>query len=196
MAILSLSDSTSQSLVRGLQNRSPVAWSRIAKIYSPLILHWMAQMQVPVADREDMCQEVLTAVIQYGARFRQLKPTASFRSWLWTISKRCVQHNRRDPHRLTTLDAQQLAEFVNSPLEDEPEQSAEISNHMLHAAKTIVQDSVNPKTWDIFEDAIAEELSFEAIAERYETTTANVRQIKFRLTARIRDLLELSDDAS
>ena len=64
MAILSLSDSTSQSLVRGLQNRSPVAWSRIAKIYSPLILHWMAQMQVPVADREDMWQEVLTAVIQ------------------------------------------------------------------------------------------------------------------------------------
>ncbi|TWU56835.1 RNA polymerase sigma factor SigX [Rubripirellula tenax] len=196
MATFATSDSTSQSLVRGLQNRCPVAWSRIATIYSPLILHWTAQMQVPAADREDVCQEVLTAVIQYGARFRQLKPTSSFRSWLWTITHRCVQHIRRDPHRLTTLDAQQLADFVNSPLEDEPEHSPEIANRMLFAAKTIVQNSVNPRTWDIFQDAIAEELSFEAIADRYETTTANVRQIKFRLTARIRDLLELTDDAS
>jgi RNA polymerase sigma-70 factor, ECF subfamily len=184
-----------------------MAWARIAEVYSPLIIHWCSRLGLNEHDCHDCCQQILLVVIRYGASFRKENEGDRFRKWLWTVTRREVQRFKSAPSRLPTSDAAMLAVSVC----DIPTSDSSIDNHyfpwgdtpvdnrvsseVILRALQIVRNSCREQTWDIFMAAISDEMSLDAIASRFSTTTGNVRQIKFRLLARLRDLLELTDDA-
>lgn len=84
--------STSTTLLVQIRNGNPVAWSRFAGIYSPLIRHWCKKPggKLTRTDRQDITQEVLAKVAKSIERFDETREGRSFRAWLRTITQRTI----------------------------------------------------------------------------------------------------------
>lgn len=197
MPTLDLTDSTSQSLLNGLRLGAPVAWSRVATVYGPLIMQWCKRWGLSHHDREDTCQAVLASVVRYGATFNKSKPGDQFRKWLFIVTRNHVIKQQTSRHRMTAIDAQTLSQLLadEHAMCDDPHDSQEVLNELHRRAIQIVRDSCLPENWDIFMAAIAKELSYEEIARRFGTTVGNVRVIRSRYAKKLHNLLELTGDA-
>ncbi len=196
MSRVSFEDSTSKSLLNGLRVGDPVAWARVSTIYGPLILGWGKRFGLPRPDCEDLCQSVLISVIRYGEGFKKDKPNYGFRIWLFTVTRREIIKQQTSKQRLPTIDSQTISELVRDEAaqRDDPADPPEVLNELYRRAVKIVKDSCLAENWEIFMLAIAADLDYEEIARRYGTTTGNVRTIRCRYIAKLRGLLELTDD--
>ncbi len=198
MSLSVADESTSKSLLAGLRVAEPIAWVRVAKVYGPLIEHWCRRSRLAEHEIGDVTNEVLIKVITKTAEFRRNRPRDSFRGWLWKVTRNQMIEAYRNSRRFATLDNRQLAEIADADgfTPDEPPEVANPIPEAVREAMEIVRQSVTSRTWAIFMLSVAEERSNLDIAEQFETTEANVRQIKWRISARIRDTLELTDDSA
>ncbi len=73
-----------------MQARDPEAWRRLIAIYTPLIYGWCRQCGLQAEDAADIGQEVFSAVAGNREGFCGEGPNASFRGWLWTITRNNV----------------------------------------------------------------------------------------------------------
>lgn len=196
MPRVSFENSTSQSLLDGLRVGDPVAWARVSMVYGPLIMGWGKRFGLSREDCDDICQSVLMNVIRYGKGFKKDKPNCGFRIWLFTVTRREIIKQQTNKQRLSTIDAETLSELVGDEAaqRDEPDDPPEVLNELFRRAIKIVKDSCLAENWEIFMLAIAADLDYEEIARRYGTTTGNVRTIRCRYIAKLRGLLELTDD--
>lgn len=190
-------ESTSKSLLAGLRMGDPVAWARVSTVYGPLIMYWCQQLGLPRHDRDDICQSVLISVGQYGKNFCKAKPGDGFRKWLFTVTRNEVIKQQTNPHRLPSIDGQSLATLIHAQETDEDDcaDPPEVLSELLRRALEVVKNSSRSENWEIFLAAVSEQLSYEEIASRYGTTVGNVRTIRCRYLARLRDVLELTDDS-
>ncbi len=197
MQTIEFEESTSKSLLAGLRMGDPVAWARVSTVYGPLIMHWGQQLGLPRHDRDDICQSVLISVGQYGKSFCKAKPGDGFRKWLYTVTRNEVIKQQTSPHRLPSIDSQSLATLIHAQetAEDDCADPPDVLNELLRRAIEVVKNSCRPENWEIFLLTIAGQLSYEEIASRYGKTVGNVRTIRCRYVARLRDVLELTDDS-
>src|ERR1700683_3329399 len=79
--------STPSSLLAGLRATDPLAWRRLAELYAPLVFHWCRGQGLQANDAEDVVQEVFLVIHQRICDFRRVTPEASFRGWLWGITR-------------------------------------------------------------------------------------------------------------
>src|SRR5688572_4263442 len=79
--------STSSSLIDRVQARDAEAWRRLAHIYGPLVYRWTQKAGLQESDAADVSQEVFRAVASHVTEFRRDRPDATFRGWLWTITR-------------------------------------------------------------------------------------------------------------
>jgi RNA polymerase sigma-70 factor (ECF subfamily) len=94
------SGSISSSLLERVRARDPQAWERLACLYGPLVYGWARQQGLQDADAGDVVQEVFGTVAARIADFRRDGPGASFRGWLWTITRNKLgDHFRRRASR-------------------------------------------------------------------------------------------------
>src|SRR5437870_1065787 len=116
--------STSPSLLEGLWRREPGAWERLATLYGPLVYGWCRGKGLQVRDAEDVVQEVFLTVAARVGEFRHDQENATFRGWLWTITRHKLgDWLRRQKNQETAIggtDAQQL--MLQTPA-DEPSDS-------------------------------------------------------------------------
>src|SRR5262249_47472275 len=80
-------DATSPTLVEGLQRGDAGAWERLARLYGPLVYAWCRRAGLQVADAEDVLQDVFVTVAARIGGFRHGGEQATFRGWLWTITR-------------------------------------------------------------------------------------------------------------
>ena len=189
-----LSSSTSSGLIELVKRRDSDAWRRLARLYTPLVYRWARECRLQENDAADVVQEVFLAVASHIENFCHDQPQASFRGWLWTITRNQVRlHYRRVKNRPEVTggsDAnylmQQQPEFIDSA--GEP---VDFDSHasLVHRAAQLIEQDFQPQTWQAFWRAVVGGESMVEIAADLGISPAAVRQAKYRVLCRLQDEL-------
>jgi RNA polymerase sigma-70 factor (ECF subfamily) len=193
----SLSTSTSSSLLERVRGRDGDAWTRLARLYTPLVYRWARQSGLQASDAADVAQEVFLAVAGHIQTFDHRLPNATFRGWLWTITRNQVRlfHRKRQgrPAARGGTDAQRLLAEQPEPLDDDSmaeSNDVDAKKSLVHRALELIRQDFQQQTWQAFlRFAMAGQSAVE-IAEELGMTPAAVRQAKYRVLSRLHDELE------
>ena len=187
-------DSTSKSLIAGLQAGEAFAWARTAELYGPLIYTWCERFGVDDSTANDVTQTVLLTVIEKAVNFRKERPSDSFKAWLWTVTRHELLRLVRLRNRDQSLPGE-ILEQLNATESGEPPNTPDAYQRLVERAMRVVQNSCQPKTWEIFLASIYSRRSAADVAAEFQTSPQNVRKIRSVYLAKLRDLLELTNDA-
>jgi len=186
--------STSTGLIARVREREPDAWRRLARIYTPLVYRWARQCNLQSSDAADVAQEVFSAVARNIENFRHDHPDASFRGWLWTITRNQVRlHYRRSKDRPEARGGS-TANFLldQHPEEDEPSEADALRDEsgLVHRAVHQIRGDFQPRTWQAFWRTAVDEAPAAEVGAELGMTPAAVRQAKYRVLCRLQAELE------
>jgi RNA polymerase sigma-70 factor (ECF subfamily) len=194
-ALASSESSSGLSLAVRLQDGSVDAWRELVDLYGPLIESWCRQAGVPPASRADIAQEVLLAVHRGIAKFNPGHPRATFRGWLWTITRNAVLQSRRSPEPEGAGGSTALARLAEVPelclssYEEAPPSDSNDTAALIARALDQIRPEVEEQTWAAFwNTAVMGHSATEAAADLGMTPMA-VRQAKSRVLRRLRKQL-------
>jgi RNA polymerase sigma-70 factor (ECF subfamily) len=183
--------STSASLLDQVRRGDQEAWNRFAAIYVPLVYRWARQAGLQENDAKDVSQEVFLSVVKNLSAFRKEEADQSLRAWLRTITKNSVIDNFRRKKR-------QIGESWVSRAEpewqgDETDEAAaerEAERRLLlRRAFETVQVDFEPTTWQMFWQAVVEEIPAAEVAARQGVSAWAVYKARSRVLARVREVL-------
>lgn len=183
-----------------MQAHEEDAWNRFCDVYSPLVFGWIRKAGVPELDAEDIVQEVFRAVFRGVDKFRRERAEDTFRGWLLTVTRNEIRawYRRGQKHLATGEGGTEanarllkLADWVDSDEESEAVLRDPTSEQELlrRAAESIKQD-FEPKTWQAFWRCTVDGHAAIDVAKDLQMTSGAVRQAKFRILARLREVLE------
>ena len=182
---------TSPSLIQQVADRDPEAWRRLTELYGPLIFHWCRKQGLGEHDAADVLQDVFASVARAVDGF-ELRPGATFRGWLWTITRNQIRDWFRRRARQTqaaggTAAWQQLADVAES-LSDDPDEFTEPSemNALFRRGLELVRCEFEERTWQIFWQAFLQTQPNSDVSEQFEITENAVRHAKLRVLRKLR----------
>lgn len=184
--------SSGLSLAIRLRDGSADAWRELVDLYGPLVDHWCSQAGLSASTRADIGQDVFLAVHRGIERFDATGPRATFRGWLWTITRNAVLQwrRRREPEGRggSTAEAQlaQIPDLWESASIDEPPSTADETASLLRRALRQIRPNVEPHTWNAFWNTAVLGQSAPDVADELGLTPAAVRQAKSRMLRRLR----------
>ncbi len=194
--------SLSTSLLDRVQEMRPDAWARMVNVFSPIVYRWARKAGLNGEDSADVVQDVFIAVARNIGTFERQKQSASFRSWLATITRNRVKDyfKKRLNHRGGIGGTEALQQFQNVPdpetysmSEQELEKSislATLDQRLPIRVLEIVKSDCDPKTWQAFWLTTVMHDSAKDVAERLGMTVGSVYQAKSRILARLRKRME------
>lgn len=185
--------SSGLSLAERLRSGSASAWHDLVTLYGPLLDRWCRTANVPSHAVADIAQDVFLSAFQGLARFDSRRPDATFRGWLWTITRsRIVEYHRRQKGRQAAVGGSTAQQIIQSvidplPLEDptEPDQAAAL----LHRALEQIRGEFTASSWDYFWRATVLGHPTDLIAREHQVTPGAVRQARSRILRRLRSQL-------
>lgn len=190
--------STSASLIHRVKARDPDAWNRLSDLYGPMTYRWIRQCGLQPQDAADIVQNVFVAVAQHVDRYSSAEPQSTFRGWLWTITRNAVRdfhrYQAKRPQAEGGSDAQarfqQLPETLD-PNCDDPDRYTgfDVAASLTHQALKLIQDDFEPRTWAAFWRMTIDEQPAAEIGQALGISTKAVRQAKYRVLCRLRELL-------
>lgn len=148
-------DDTSLSLLERLQHHpGESAWREMVELYTPLLDDWLKRLRLQSADREDVIQESLTAVLRHLETF-QHGGQGSFRAWLRAVVANRVREfwHRRGKAPQATGDSY-LAELLQQL--ESPDTSlgrvwdAEHDRYLVHRMLVRIRPQFAPPTLEAF----------------------------------------------
>jgi RNA polymerase sigma-70 factor (ECF subfamily) len=184
--------SSGLSLAIRLRDGSTDALRELVDLYGPLVDSWCAQAGLAASSRADIGQEVFLAVHRNIARFDATGPRATFRGWLWTITRNAMLQSRRrrqpEGRGGSTAAAQlgQLPDVWGGASVDEPPSTADTTASLLRRALMQIRPTVEPQTWNAFWNTAVLGRSAPDVADELGITPAAVRQAKSRMLRRLR----------
>ncbi len=187
--------SSGLSLAVRLNGGSTQAWRELVELYGPLIENWCRRFGVAETARADIGQDVFLAVHRGIGSFDPKHPKATFRGWLWTITRNAVLQWRRksEPAGTGGSTAQsRLAEICESWEHSDSEVPMADSNDtatLISRALEQIRPQIAEQTWNAFwHTTVLGQTATEAAAELHLTAMA-VRQAKSRVLRRLRKQL-------
>ncbi len=87
--------STSVSLLERVQHGDGDAWKMLAQVYGPVVYGWARRAGCQSADAADVMQETFVAVSRAIGGFDHEIVDATFRGWLWTITRNKIRDQAR-----------------------------------------------------------------------------------------------------
>jgi RNA polymerase sigma-70 factor (ECF subfamily) len=193
------SSATCASLIARARTQEANAWNELIDLYGPLIAHWCYRCNLDSHSVADCVQDVFAAVASSLDTYQSTKDSGGFRSWLWTItSNKIKDFFRRNRHRVAASGGssafarlQLIPDAISESIpEDEP--SSEIQLHELVArGLNQVRAEFKPRTWQIFERTVIDQLPTASVAAEFGIQASAVRQIRSRVLRRLR--LQLGD---
>jgi len=93
------SPSTSFTLLQRVRALDPEAWHALSRLYGPLVYRWARQSGLQPQDASDVAQNVFVSILRGISRFSLEGPEATFRGWLWTITRNAVREFARRQSR-------------------------------------------------------------------------------------------------
>lgn len=190
-----LADGTSSSLIARVQRRDAEAWEVLARLYGPLVYAWARQRSLQDQDAADVVQEVFQSVARAIDRFDDGQPGSTFRGWLWTITRNAIRQHARVRARQAVAvggtDAQQRMQALPQATDDDREPDPPAGRSALvHRALRLIRDEFEPATWQAFWSMTIDGRAAGEVAEELRLTPGAVRQAKYRVLCRLRELLE------
>lgn len=193
------SGGTRASLLARVCERDSEAWNELVELYGPLVAYWCQHSQLDGHATADCVQDVFLAVHRKVEAYHPQSTNGSFRAWLWTITRNKVRDHLRKSHwpapgGTTALgNLQQLSDPRERPnvhdlSDDEPSGPDELRSLVTRALGQIKVEFTS-RTWAIFERSLIDQLPTPLVAEQFQVTTANVRQIRSRILRRLREQL-------
>ena len=194
-AVASSESSSGLSLAARLHGGSPDAWRELVDLYGPLIDNWCRQAGVAEAARADIGQEVFLAVYRGIASFDPGHPRATFRGWLWTITRNAVLQWRRRNEPAGTGGSTALARLSEIPdpwgegESDAPPADSNDTANLISRALDQIRPEVEDHTWNAFWNTAVLGQSATEVALELGMTSMAVRQAKSRVLRRLRKQL-------
>jgi RNA polymerase sigma-70 factor, ECF subfamily len=140
-----------------------------------------------------VAQEVFTAVARSIERFRHDHPDATFRGWLWTITRNQIRlHYRRAQQRPAAQGGSTanllLAEHAVDEGPNEPG-GFNTEASLVHRAVQLVRSDFQPQTWQAFWRMVVDGRSAGEVGAELGMTPSAVRQAKYRVLCRLQEEL-------
>lgn len=185
------SGSTSTGLIDRVRQQDADAWQRLARLYTPLVYRWARQCKLQSSDAADVAQEVFAAVARSIDSFRHDHSEASFRGWLWTITRNQIRlHYRRGKDRPAARGGS-TANLVlhQQPEDDGPSEPADFADEtsLVHRAVQLLKSDFQPQTWQAFWRMVVDGIPAAEVGAELGMTPAAVRQAKYRVLCRLQE---------
>lgn len=192
----STGSSSGLSLAVRLANGSAGAWQELVDLYGPLIDSWCRRAGLPDAARADVGQEVFLAVHRSIERFDASRTGATFRGWLWTITRNAVAQWQRRGEATGRggstgqhFFAELAAPFGEYGSSEEPTTTVAETTALLRRALEQIRPTVEATTWAAFWNTTVMGQSAPDVAQQLGLTPAAVRKAKSRMLQRLRQQL-------
>jgi RNA polymerase sigma-70 factor (ECF subfamily) len=191
--------SSGLSLAIRLQQDSNSAWCELVELYGPLVESWSAKAGLVATAREDVAQEVFLSVHRSIHRFDPTLPGATFRGWLWRITRNAILKSlaRPGPRAVGGSTANAGLAAIPDPWPDateiDPPTDPSETTLLLQRAIAQIKPRIEPQTWQAFwRTSVLGQTSAEA-ATTLGMTRAAVRKAKSRTLHRLRQQLGDAD---
>ncbi len=187
--------STSASLLVRVQANDPEAWTRLVKLYGPVVYRWARGAGLQPSDAADVTQDVFEAVTTHIGRFSHARPADTFRGWLWTVARNRIRdfyRDRRDhEHAAGGTDARrQLEQLAERP----PDSNSDIGSAELGGVRRrvieLVRQEFDARTWTAFWRSAIEGDRPADVADDLGVTVWAVYKARARVLQRLRIELE------
>lgn len=183
---------TSVSLLERLQQEpNDASWQRLVQLYQPLIETWLRRYLVPLADADDLVQEVLAVVVRELAHFDHNGRPGAFRSWVRQITVRRLRDFWRARHyrpeatgETDFLDKLAQLEDPHSGLSQQWNQDHD--RHVIRQLMELIRDEFQPTTWLAFEGVMLLGQRPAEVAARLGISANAVLLAKSRILHRLR----------
>jgi len=194
--------SASPSLIGRAVAGDATAWQRLIQIYGPLVYAWGRRHGLPPHDAADVTQETFWAVATSIARFDGTRPGATFRGWLWTITRNKaadLARGAQDPcdgrggstnmERIQAVadDAWASSSYeASTPAAD----AAADRKAVVRRAIALIRSSFEPTTWQAFWRTVIDGQSPDEVAEELSLSRWAVYKARSRVLHRLRTELQ------
>jgi len=189
----SLTGSTSSSLIRRVKAHDQAAWQRLVRLYGPLVDSWIRRSNVQAADRQDLFQDVFTAVFHGIAGFRKDLPGDTFRGWLRVVTRhKVIDHFRRcstETPGIGGSDIWRKLEAIPFPEEDSDAEADAVQDLRLRALG-MIQAEFEVRTWQMFWRVVVGCEPASEVAADCGVSPSAVRLAKSRVLRRLREELD------
>lgn len=165
----------------------------MVQLYGPLIYGWCRRVGRQPADAADATQDVLVSVSRDLHRFDPHAAGATFRGWLWTITRRrLADQTRRHARRVEQADGSlaDVAEEVAFGPEEPPTGAAEDRAAVTSRAVAMLRDQFEDSTWNAFWATVAEGRQPAEVAESLGLSRWAVYKARARVLQRLREELD------
>ena len=142
------------SLIERLKRPSEMdAWSEFASIYQPLIVDICRNKGLQHADANDVAQEVLSRVSKSIGKFDSEKTGATFRGWLYRITRNLTvdffRRRNKDPLK-NAVASDEFQDLVDPTADESLEFQLGFQKQLFLVVAQSVESQVQPKTWSAF----------------------------------------------
>ncbi|MFK7819077.1 MAG: RNA polymerase sigma factor [Planctomycetaceae bacterium] len=191
-----VSPPTSATLLGKIGENDQEAWERFVRLYGPLVYNWCRNAGLQAADGADVVQIVLQTVMTKIQSFDPGRKSAgAFRSWLWGITRHRILDHFRNKGKGTPGIGGSDANIRLARLEQEPNEPESVSGTtarqlLLKSAIEILRAEFDPRTWQAFWRMAVDGNPASAVGEELDMSSKAVRQAKFRVTKKLRGLLQ------
>ncbi len=191
---MDLNPPTRLSLIEKIKDpRDAEAWSEFAEIYYPLVFGICRRKGLQYADATDIAQEVLSRVAVAVKSYKHDQPGATFRGWLYRITRNLTvdffRRQGRDPlaKAAYTDDLHQLEE---PSMQESQEFHLAFRKQMFSVVAKIVQNQVHPQTWAAFWKTEIEHEGVDATSKELSMTRGAIYVARSRVIAKLRNEIQ------
>ena len=186
-------DSVSSSLLDRLRAQSPDAWDRFVDLFLPVLYQQGRRSGLQSADARDVAQEVLQAVSAGVGKFHRQGPHASFRGWLWTLSRNkivdCLRRQGRMENAIGGSSAREW--FDRLPAKEHAQCEDRFSASLYRRGLELIQGEFTQRTWKAFWRLAVDGCTPADVADELGVSVNAIYLAKSRVLRRLRE--ELGD---
>ncbi len=193
-------NTTSTVLDRLHQSEGESAWELFVDHFRETLVRFAERVGLSRTDAQDAAQEALVAFVEGYRAGRYDRSRGRLKSWLFGIARRQALALRRVRARdlASPTGAGEGPDFVEQLEADDSSEQAweeEWQRTVFTRALERVRGEVSPSTFDIFRAVVFEELSTEAVCERFSIERTKVYNVKHRVSRRLNELIKEFEDA-
>ncbi|MFN0055905.1 MAG: RNA polymerase sigma factor [Planctomycetales bacterium] len=184
-----MSNSTSLTLLERLRSPSDQeAWSRFARLYTPLLYYWSRRVGLQEQDSADLVQDVFMTLVQKLPQFHYDR-NKSFRNWLHVVMLNKWRERQR---RKVLQPAVYSAGVVDvaAPSNEWGLEELEYRRELVHSALRIIEPEFSPLAWQAFMQHVVEGCKTAEVAVRLGIRIGTVYAAKCRVLNRLRQELQ------
>ena len=185
-------------MIRRVQAQETDAWELFAQLYGPLVYGWTRREGLSDVDALDVTQDVFRRLLSHIDRFVYRTTESTFRGWLRTVTRnevrtfwrRAEQHVAADggsAAREVLVQAPEKEAAIEHPdtEDDEPRAATQLARRAIELIKVEFEQN----TWQAFWRVVVDGQPATEVAAELGVSPGAVRQAKYRVLCRVRELL-------